>query len=113
MSLARTNPEITDKEYHCSMCGRHLPDWPDSDICPDCKEHTGVEEEEDEPVASTEGELFQAVKGIAESGLLHSVSPAKPRTMFELGDAILKQMEATNRQLEYIAHILETTHKEV
>ena len=29
-----------------ACCAAELPDWPDSSICPDCKEHTGIEEEE-------------------------------------------------------------------
>ena len=28
-------------------CGAEMPDWPDSDICPDCGEHTGVDESEE------------------------------------------------------------------
>jgi len=26
--------------FYSSCCGYPMPMWPDSDICPDCKEHT-------------------------------------------------------------------------
>jgi len=29
-------------------CGAEMPMWPDSDICPECKEHTDVEEDDDD-----------------------------------------------------------------
>ena len=37
-----------EPEGHClsQCCGTSMPDWPDSDICPHCKEHTGLEDSE-------------------------------------------------------------------
>jgi hypothetical protein len=29
-------------------CGEEMPNWPDSDICPCCLKHTGIEEDEDD-----------------------------------------------------------------
>jgi len=55
----RFNPMIGDG--HCALsagkrcpelaplsncCGEELNDWPDSDICPECKEHCGIEDGE-------------------------------------------------------------------
>lgn len=35
--------EHLDTEQFSVCCGGRMPDYPDNDICPDCKEHTGVE----------------------------------------------------------------------
>lgn len=37
-------------------CGKKMPDYPDSDICPRCREHTGVEEIEEENTHDKEKE---------------------------------------------------------
>ena len=29
-------------------CSEEMPNWPESDICPYCKEHTGILEDDDE-----------------------------------------------------------------
>ena len=33
----------TEDEPRSQCCGAIMHDWPDRDLCPDCKEHTGVE----------------------------------------------------------------------
>lgn len=35
-------------KYYSECCGAEMHDWPDRDICPDCLEHTGVEERYEE-----------------------------------------------------------------
>ena len=35
-----------DKTPYSECCGTDMPDYPDSDFCPSCGEHTGVEYEE-------------------------------------------------------------------
>ena len=36
------------EELYSTCCGYEMDDWPDSDICPNCGEHTDAEEREDE-----------------------------------------------------------------
>lgn len=34
--------------YLSECCGEEMPNWPDNDLCQECKEHCGVYLEEDE-----------------------------------------------------------------
>ena len=34
-----------EEKYYSICCGALMPDYPDSDFCPRCKEHTEVKEE--------------------------------------------------------------------
>jgi hypothetical protein len=34
-------------KYYSECCAEEMINWPDSDLCPLCHEHTGVEEEEE------------------------------------------------------------------
>ena len=38
--------ELDDEEITSACCGEPMPDWPDSDFCPMCREHSGPMEEE-------------------------------------------------------------------
>ncbi len=39
-----TDPQEPD--YMSQCCGVEMNDWPDSDLCPRCLEHTGVENDD-------------------------------------------------------------------
>lgn len=34
-----------DEEITSACCGEPMPDWPDSDFCPACREHSGPMDE--------------------------------------------------------------------
>ena len=38
--------ETDDKPLYSQCCGVEMDNWPESDLCPRCLEHTGVESEE-------------------------------------------------------------------
>jgi len=40
---------IEDDTLYSGCCGAPMPDWPDCDLCPECKEHSEpfTEDEED------------------------------------------------------------------
>ena len=47
--------------YYSECCGAEMHNWPDSDLCPECHDHTGVEEEEEyEGEKEFENELQKA-----------------------------------------------------
>jgi len=48
---------MKETKYYSHCCGEIIPDYPDSDFCPKCKEHcTGMTEEELREEELREGE---------------------------------------------------------
>ena len=39
-----------DDTIYSACCGVEMPDWPDSDFCPACGEHTGATDADDKEV---------------------------------------------------------------
>ena len=52
--------ELKDEIYYCVCCHATMPDYPDSDFCPKCGEHTSGYTQED--IEREEGEDGRLLK---------------------------------------------------
>ena len=51
---------VVEEKYYSICCGVRIPDYPDNDFCPKCKDHTGaITEEEMEKEEGEGGRLLK------------------------------------------------------